>query len=97
MSCIAILRNVLLYTSPDIFLHQTSKRWISWKISWKLVVKAGQWWVTYLNTALGRQRQVALSELEAFLVHRPSSRKVTKATQKPCLELPTAKIEEKKN
>ena len=47
----------------------------------KPISYAGQWWYIPLIPALGRQRQLDLSEFKASLVHRVSSRTV-KATQR---------------
>ena len=44
------------------------------------------WWHTPLILALGRQRQVDLSEFKASLVYRMSSRIGSKAAEKLCLE-----------
>ena len=43
---------------------------------------AGQWWRMHLIPALGRQRQVDLSEFEASLVYRVSSRRARAVTQR---------------
>ena len=48
----------------------------------QLIEKASWWlWYTFLMPALGRQRQVCLSEFHANLVYRMSSR-TTRATQR---------------
>ena len=44
--------------------------------------RTGQWWRAPLIPASGRQRQANLSEFEASLVYKVSSRTGSKATQR---------------
>ena len=43
---------------------------------------ARQWWCTFLIPALGRERQTDLSELEASLIYKASSRTARTVTQR---------------
>ena len=47
----------------------------------QLEMKNGQWWLTSLIPALGRQREADLCEFEASLVYRISSRTASKTRE----------------
>jgi hypothetical protein len=57
-------------------------------------IVAGQWWRMPLVPALERKRQAGLCKFKASLIYRHSFR-TARATQKPCLEKPKQKQQQK--